>query len=186
MQDWKGELNSSVETNLLGHGQFSNCTNTESAHIEREWSGKTSCQCTDAGRVAELWLQVKQNKSKIADSSQLRLIEFNCYGIPCAHLLFIQTLLLTAEVSRFVWFFFPKLLQVPFAVAVRKWQLVQGEHPGECWWQNGICWSYNLSREKCVLIPHEVLWQVRNYAKKCDLGSPSLQTLILGTKEQIV
>lgn len=38
--------------------------------------------------------------------------------------------------------------------------------PRECWWQNGICWSYSLSREKCVLIPHEVLWQVRNYAKK--------------------
>ena len=62
-----------VETNLLGHGQFSNFINTESTQIKREWNGKTPCQCTDAGRtVVEFWLLVKRNKSKIADSFQLR------------------------------------------------------------------------------------------------------------------
>lgn len=149
-----------------------------------KWENLVSVyRCRQSSRVVTSG-QAKQKQNCRQFSTEINRVQLLWY--PLCPSPFYPNLASHCRSQQVCLIFFPKLLQVPFAMAVRKWQLVQGEHPGECWWQNGICWSYNLSREKCVLIPHEVLWQVRNYAKKCDLGSPSLQTLILGTKEQIV
>lgn len=53
------------------------------------------------------------------------------------------------------------------SLAGTKWQLAWEEQPGKCRWQNRIHY-----REKCVLIPYEVSWQVRSYAKNATWGVP--------------
>lgn len=76
MQDWKGELNSSVETNLLGHGQFSNCTNTECSHWKgMKWENLVSVyRCRQSSRVVTSG-QAKQKQNCRQFSTEINRVQ---------------------------------------------------------------------------------------------------------------